>query len=834
MDTLFWLILAITSIWSVLYFRLSLVVSSLIIAAVTLLWTQISDASWLLKSSIWIVLIAASIPLNVLSLRRRLLSGKLLALFRSVMPPMSQTEREAIEAGSVWWDGELFSGKPNWNVLLNTPKPQLSKEEQEFLDGPAEQLCQMLDDWNITHERHDLPPEIWQFIKAKGFFGMIIPKRYDGLEFSALAHSSVVVKIASRSITAAVTVMVPNSLGPAELILHYGTDEQKEHYLQRLARGKEIPCFALTSPEAGSDAAAMTDTGIVCQRDFNGEKDVLGILLNWEKRYITLGPVATVLGLAFKLYDPDHMLGDTTELGITCALIPTTTKGVEIGARHYPLDSAFLNGPNSGKDVFIPVDWIIGGQSQAGKGWRMLMESLAVGRSISLPALSTGAAKLVSRATGAYARVRTQFKLPIGKFEGIEEILARIAGATYMMSATRTFTTAAVDMGEKPSVISAIVKYNMTEWMRILINDGMDIHGGSGICLGPRNVLGRAYQTLPVSITVEGANILTRSLIIFGQGAIRCHPYVLKEMEAANETNEHKAVVDFDRALFGHIGFALSNAARALFLGLTKAKFVKAPVNNQASYYYRQLTRFSSAFAIVADVSMLILGGELKRKEKLSGRLADVLSHMYLTSATLKRFEDQGQPAEDLPLLRWACENSLREMQQSLDRFLINFPNRIAARLLRSLVFPLGKSYTGPTDALGKKAASILLNRSDTRDRLTKGIYVPKDYASNSNDPVGRLEYALRCIITAEPVERKLHAAQKIGTIVGDDKQSLLDNALKEKILNQDDVEVIIKADKARQAAISVDEFDADYFISQTNKQPSTANENTETTKECA
>ncbi len=753
----------------------------------------------------------------------------MLDLFRSVMPPMSQTEREALEAGTVWWDGELFSGAPNWNTLLNTPKPQLSKEEQDFLDGPTEQLCQMLDDWNITHERRDLPPETWQFIKDNGFFGMIIPKRYGGLEFSALAHSSVVTKIASRSVTAAVTVMVPNSLGPAELILHYGSDEQKDHYLQRLAKGKEIPCFALTSADAGSDAAAMTDSGIVCRQEFNGKKDVLGILLNWEKRYITLGPVATVLGLAFKLYDPDNLLGDTEELGITCALIPTDTKGVEIGARHFPLDSAFLNGPNRGKDVFIPMDWVIGGQSQVGKGWRMLMESLAVGRSISLPALSIGAAKLVCRATGAYARIRTQFKLPIGKFEGIEEVLARIAGTTYMMCATRTLTTSAVDMGEKPSVISAIVKYNMTEWMRTLVNDGMDIHGGSGICLGPRNVLGRAYQTLPVSITVEGANILTRSLIIFGQGAIRCHPYVLKEMEAATETNNSKAVADFDRALFAHIGFAMSNAARALFLGLTKAKFVKAPVNNQAAYYYKQLTRNSSAFALVADVAMLVLGGELKRKEKLSGRLADILSHMYMTSATLKRFEDQGHPAEDLPMLRWACENSLREMQQSFDKILINFPNRVVARILRSLIFPLGKSYTGPTDALGKKAASILLNRSETRDRLTKGIYIPTDYVPNSNDPMGRLEYALRCIITAEPLERKLVAAQKIGTVVGNDKQSLLDSALKEKVLSQDDIEVIIKADKARQSAIMVDEFDAEYF-----NQSNTANENPEATKECA
>jgi acyl-CoA dehydrogenase len=691
---------------------------------------------------------------------------------------------------------------------LHSPVSQLSTEEKAFIDGPVEELCHMLDDWQITQQDCDLSPEVWQFIKDNGFFGMIIPKQYGGLEFSALAHSTVVMKVASRSITAAVTIMVPNSLGPAELLLRYGTDEQKDHYLERLARGIEVPCFALTSPEAGSDAAAMTDTGIVCKGEFNGDKDVLGIRLNWEKRYITLGPVATVLGLAFKLYDPDHLLGEDEELGITCALIPTDTPGIEIGNRHYPMNAAFQNGPNRGKDVFIPIDWIIGGRERAGQGWRMLMECLAAGRSISLPALSTGAGKLVSCATGAYARVRKQFKTPIGKFEGVAEALARIGGTTYMMDAARTLTATAIDNEESPSVISAIVKYNLTEAMRDVVNDAMDIHGGSGICIGPRNILGRVYQSIPISITVEGANILTRSLIIFGQGAIRCHPYILREMEAAKNSDTEKASHDFDRAFFGHVGFTISNALRSLWLGLTKARLVTAPVSDDSACYYRHLTRFSSAFAFVSDIAMLILGGDLKRREKLSGRLADVLSHLYLTSATLKHYHDQGQQVEDLSLLRWWCETSLRAMQQSLDRFLINFPNRPVAWLLRQIVFPLGKDFKGPSDALGQQVANILLTPSAARNRLTSGLFLPIGGESKTKEPLGRLEYAMQSMIDAAGAEKKLQAAIKSGAITAYAREQQIEQAVTQNIIDATEANTLREADQAQQEALKVDDFD--------------------------
>jgi acyl-CoA dehydrogenase len=605
-------------------------------------------------------------------LRRKLVSDPFLHLARKLMPQISETEREALEAGTVWWDAELFSGHPNWKKLLATPAPTLTSEEQAFLDGPVEELCRMVDDWSINAELHDLPEGVWRFIKDHGFFGMIIPKKYGGLGFSALAHSSVVMKVASRSIAAAVTVMVPNSLGPGELLLHYGTDEQKNYYLPRLARGEEIPCFGLTSPEAGSDAASMTDTGVVC-RGSSGKKDVLGIRLNWEKRYITLGPVATVLGLAFKLYDPDRLIGNREEVGITVALIQTDLPGITIGRRHYPSNINFQNGPNSGHDVFIPLDCIVGGAARAGHGWRMLMECLAAGRSISLPALATGAGKLASRATGAYARIRKQFHLPIGRFEGIEEALARIAGYTYLMDAARVMTGGAVDQGEKPSVISAIVKYHLTEVMRRVVNDAMDVQGGSAICMGPRNFLAHVYETVPISITVEGANILTRSLIIYGQGAIRCHPFVLKEIRAAADPDPVRASKDFDRVLFAHIGFILGNAVRAFFHGLTGARFASVPVRGPSHRYYQHLTRMSACLAFASDIAMLTLGSTLKRREKLSARLGDVLSYLYLASAVLKRFEDQGRPPEDLPLLQWACEKSLYRIQGSFAELIYNF-----------------------------------------------------------------------------------------------------------------------------------------------------------------
>ncbi|HWN30741.1 MAG TPA: acyl-CoA dehydrogenase, partial [Burkholderiales bacterium] len=728
MTTLIWILVALALAWGMAYHRVpgwAWSAGSLALAVLT-----ISTAP-LLSALLWTAF-AISLALNLSSTRSRLVSEPLLHWFKKALPQVSQTEREALDAGTVWWDGDLFSGKPDWRKLLAVPKPQLTTEEQVFLDGPVEQLCAMLDEWRITHELYDLPPEVWQFIKDQGFLGMIIPRQYGGKGFSALAHSAVITKLASRSGTATVSVMVPNSLGPAELLLHYGTEEQKNHYLPRLARGQEIPCFALTGPEAGSDAGSIPDYGIVCRSEFHGEQDVLGMRVTWEKRYITLGPVATLLGLAFKLYDPDGLLGGNEEIGITLALIPTGTPGVNIGRRHFPLNAAFQNGPNSGKDVFIPMDWIIGGVERAGHGWRMLMNCLAAGRAISLPASSSGMAKLAARATGAYSRVRVQFKTPIGKFEGVEEALARIGGNTYMMDAARVMTAGAVDLGEKPSVISAIVKYHITERGRQVINDAMDVHGGKGICMGPGNYLARAYQQLPVGITVEGANILTRSMIIFGQGAIRCHPYVLKEIASANEADDEKALREFDAALFGHMRFTLSNAARTLFLGLTGARLARAPVAADTARYYRQLTRLSSAFALLADVAMLVLGGALKRKEKLSARLGDVLSLLYLSSAVLKRYEDEGRQRADLPLLHWSLQDALWRMQGALDGILENFPSRVMAWLLRRAVFPLGRTFSPPSDELGRQVSSLLLAPSATRDRLTAGIYVPV----NEADPV--------------------------------------------------------------------------------------------------
>ncbi len=741
-------------------------------------------------------------------LRRALISNRVLKIFRKILPQVSQTEQEALDAGTVWWDGDLFSGKPDWNKLLAYPKPQLSAEEQAFLAGPAEQLCAMLDEWHITRELNDLPPEVWQFIKHNGFFGMIIPKQYGGHGFSALAHSAVVMKIGSRSGTAAVTVMVPNSLGPAELLLHYGTEEQKNHYLPHLAKGLEVPCFALTGPSAGSDAGSIPDSGIVCRGEFNGQQGVLGMRVTWEKRYITLGPVATLLGLAFKLHDPDGLLGAEKDLGITLALIPTNTPGVIIGRRHFPLDAAFQNGPNSGKDVFIPMEWVIGGREGVGYGWRMLMNCLAAGRSISLPATATGAAKLAARTSGAYGRVRVQFNTPIGRFEGVEEALARIGGNTYMMDAARVMTAGAVDLGEKPSVISAIVKYHLTERSRQAINDAMDVHGGKGICMGPSNYLARTYQQIPVGITVEGANILTRSMMIFGQGAIRCHPYVLKEIHAANDSDAVRAALEFDQTLMGHVAFSAGNSLRSLLHGLTGASLADAPSNAapEIQHYYRQLSRFSAAFALVADISMLTLGGALKRKEKLSARLGDMLSLLYLCSATLKRFEDDGRPAADLPLLHWSIQDALYHLQQAFDGLLDNFPSRIAAWMLRLLVFPLGKPYSPPSDDLGHKVATLLLEPGEARDRLTAGIYAP----TSADEPLGVLEQALQCAVVCEMAEAKVRAAVKVGLISaqGDEKIAA---ALQRGIITTVEAESLENMKSLRRSVIMVDDFPADF-----------------------
>jgi acyl-CoA dehydrogenase len=765
--------------------------------------TEFGFATSVVLGSVFVVVAAL---LNVPWLRRKVFTDRVLAIYRRILPDMSQTEKEAIDAGTVWWDADLFSGRPDWDKLLAVRAPRLSPEEKAFVDGPVEELCALCNDWQISHELQDLPPHVWQYIKDKGFLGMIIPKKYGGLGFSALAHSAVVMKLSTRSSAAAISVMVPNSLGPAELLLHFGTEEQKNYYLPRLAKGLEIPCFALTNPEAGSDAAAIPDFGIVCKGIWQG-KEVLGMRVTWDKRYITLGPVATLLGLAFRLYDPEHLLGDKEDLGITCALVPTSTPGVNIGRRHMPLNAVFQNGPNSGKDVFMPLDWIIGGREYAGKGWMMLMGCLAAGRAISLPTSSVGGVKALTRFTGAYARVRSQFKTPIGKLEGVEEALGRIAAHCYMMDATRIMTAGAVDMGEKPAVLSAIAKYHMTERARTAVNDAMDIHGGKGICLGPNNWIGRGYQMTPIAITVEGANILTRTLIIFGQGAIRAHPYVLREMRAAKEMSGGAASREFDAALTSHIGHVIRNGVRAFVYGLTHAAVAPVPrgASPEISHYYRHVSRLSAAFAFLADVSMLAMGGALKRKEKISGRLGDVLSMMYLVSATLKHYEDQ-RVREDLPLVRWSVRDALYHAQQAIDQVLSNFPVKALATLLRFTIFPLGMPWRPPLDSRNRECAQIALEPGTARDRLTAGMYVPR-----GDDATGILEQAFVASVACEPIETKLRKAVKKGKLVLAQGVDLAAVARDKGLITAEEYAQWTRKEALRRQVIHVDDFPQDF-----------------------
>jgi acyl-CoA dehydrogenase len=794
-------LIAVATIWALAYFQAKLPVWTVVLALLTGIWTVFDHPGTKVFLGVWILFLLVAITVNVPALRIFLISKRFYLLFRQLLPSLSRTEREALEAGTVWWDGALFKGNPDWEKLLSQPVPHLSLDEEEFLAGPVEDLCRMLDDWQIVAKLCDLPPEVWRFIKEKRFFGMIIPKDYGGLGFSALAHSQVIVKIASRSVTCAVSVMVPNSLGPAELLLRYGTKEQREYYLPRLARGEEVPCFALTGPEAGSDAASIPDTGVVCRGIFEGE-EIIGIRLNWEKRYITLGPVATVIGLAFRLFDPEHLTGPNENPGITLALIPVNTPGITIGSRHSPLGIPFQNGPNLGKDVFIPFDWIIGGKSGAGQGWRMLMEGLAAGRSISLPALSTGGGKLVCRVAGDFARVRRQFRLPIGRFEGVEEALARIAGNTYLMDAARTMTCGAVDQGERPSLISAIVKYHSTERLRKIVNDGMDVLGGNGISLGPRNLLGHVYQSVPIGITVEGANILTRSMIIFGQGLIRCHPFILKEMRAVTNPDEEAGLAEFDQLLAAHAGFTINNAARSLFLGLTGGYPAKAP-SGPAHRYFQETTRLAAAFALTTDIALLSLGGALKRRERISGRLADIFSHLYLISALLKQFEDRERPMDELPLLQWGCAECFRNIREGFDLIFQNLPVRPLAWLMRLFVFPLGRHFWGPDDLVSHRVAAILLEPSAVRDRLTAGMYLPAE----KEEPLGRLEDALRKVIAAEPVEKKLKEAIKDGLLKGGKDAEVLEAGIALGIITGDEANSLFLSWEARQEVIRVDDF---------------------------
>ncbi|KAA9129573.1 acyl-CoA dehydrogenase [Marinihelvus fidelis] len=755
-----------------------------------------------------VIALVLGAPLAVLNhtpWRQQWLTAPFLAKYRKMLPDLSDTEVAAMEAGTVGWDGQLFSGAPDWNELLSTPWATLTDEEQAFLDGPVETLCAMIDDWEITHVEADIPERIWDYIKAERFFGMIIPREYGGLGFSAMAHRAVLQKVSTASAVVGATVAVPNSLGPGELILHYGTDKQKTHYLPRLARGEEIPCFGLTTPSAGSDATSIADYGIVCEREVDGKK-VLGMRLTFDKRYITLAPVATVIGLAFRLYDPDGLLGDTEDLGISLALVPRDTEGMDIGRRHFPLNVPFQNGPIRGQDVFVPLDALIGGSAMAGKGWKMLVEALSVGRGITLPSSSTGGAKICALATGAYARIRRQFNLPIGRFEGVEEALARIAGKTYMISAMSRMTASAVDRGERPSVPSAIAKYHATEGSREIITDAMDIHGGKGIILGPRNYLGRGWQGSPIWITVEGANILTRNMMIFGQGAIRCHPYVLKEMQAARLDDDRQRLNEFDRLLWAHVGFSIRNAVRSVLLGLSFGRLAGAPERRDARLagYYRRLSRYSSALAFCADLAMLTLGGKLKQKERLSARLGDVLSHLYMGSAVLYRFEAEGRPHADLPLVAWVMHHGAHEMQKALGGFADNFPNRWIAALVRLVVFPLGRWERAPGDRLSHRAAQLLLSPSEVRDRLTRGIYIP----DSTDNPIGLMEHALPQVIAAEPIERKLQKAVKAGEVDGLQFADRLADAVEKGVLSETEARTLAQVQTMVAEIIAVDDFD--------------------------
>ncbi len=746
--------------------------------------------------------LAAAGVFGITFVRRHLISAPLMRLAAKALPKMSDTERIALEAGTVWWDGDLFSGRPDWQKLLDFRPRPLTEAERAFLEGPTEELCAMIDDWQIAQLR-DLPSEVWEFLKQRRFFGMIIPKEYGGLGFSAIAHSAVVTKISSRSVAVAVTVMVPNSLGPGELLLHYGTEEQKRRYLPGLASGEEIPCFALTEPETGSDAAATKSTGVICRGEFAGE-EVLGIRLNWRKRYITLAPIATVIGLAFRFYDPDGLVGDVPDLGITCALIPPDLAGIEIGDCHDPMGVPFSNGPIFGKDVFVPLSFIIGGHDGIGKGWKMLMESLAAGRSVSLPSLSVGAAQLATRVVGAYATVREQFNMPIGRFEGIEEPLARIGGYTYLMDAARTLTCGAVDAGEKPAVLSAIVKAYLTQGMRTIIADAMDIRAGAAICRGPKNILGRGFVGVPISITVEGANILTRSLIIFGQGVIRSHPYVLGEMEAIGTGD----LIRFDSALFGHLNFISRNAVSALLLGLSGGRLAAAPPGGPEKAYFHKLSQLSAAFALVADAALAVLGGGLKRREKISGRLADALAWMYLASATLKRFHDQGRPERDLVLVQWSCSLALFKIQTALLGVLDNFPNAPVAWLVRLLIFPLGPRLRSPSDALGAKVARGLLEGGEMRRHLTSDIYSPPP----NEDGLGKLEAALAKVILALPGKTKLKEALRQGSLRRTTGDQLIEDGLAAGVIDAEEARLLKEAEEIRDEVIQVDVFDPETY----------------------
>lgn len=740
-------------------------------------------------------------------------SRPLLRWVRSRLPKLSSTEEEALKSGSVDWDGELFSGKPQWSKLLDARPAHLTSEEQAFLDGPVEELCAMLDDWKITHEHYDLPDKAWKFIRENGFFGLVIPKEDGGMGFSNTAHSEIVMKISTRSVSAAVTVMVPNSLGPGELLMHYGTDEQKKYYLPKLAGGEEIPCFALTSPVAGSDAGAIPDKGIVCKGEWKGE-EVLGLKVTWNKRYITLAPVATLIGLAIKVYDPENLLGENADIGVTCVLVPRETEGVHAGARHLPMNTVFMNGPTWGTEVFIPMDQVIGGQEMLGKGWTMLLECLSIGRSISLPALGTGAGKVASLATGSYAYTREQFGRSISQFEGVQEALEPIAGYTYMMDAARLLTSGMLDRGVRPAVPSALLKYRNTDLMRIVINHAMDVVAGRGVITGPRNFMARAYQAVPIGITVEGANILTRSLMVFGQGAIRCHPFIVEEIAAAGMEDEDQAAKKFDGIFYRHLAHTTRNALRALVLGITGGLLESVPRQGDIKSSYRQLARFSAGFALMTDVTLLSVGGGLKAKQRLSGRMADSLVQMYYASAVIKQWHEEGYPDDQRPLVDWCLQTCLRDLQHSMREAIINFPVPALRWPLRLLVFPLGATgLNGPDDKLGTRVAASIVEDTPLRQRISRGAYTNMD----PDDSLGRVLNAYKLANETADMRSRLHDAIRnrdeddldgIALLMGHERKQLVDWACAEGIVKADECDKLQEALTALYDVIRVDAFD--------------------------
>ena len=792
------LLLVLAALWALAYFGVPL-----------WLWAMLSLAGYMVLMLIsvhaGVILVVAGLPVVALLLlvirpiRRVLFTRHAFAMLGRKLPPISETERVAIEAGECWWEAQLFRGRPDWKQLTDFQYTDLSAEERSFLDGECQTLCAMVDDWKIDFETRDLPREVWDFLRQRHFFAMLIKKEYGGLEFSSVAQSAVVTKLATKSIALAVTVMVPNSLGPGELLQRYGTEEQRNRWLPSLAKGSEIPCFGLTGLEAGSDATAMPDIGVVGHGEFEGRR-VLGIRLSFSKRWITLAPVATVVGLAFKLRDPDGLLGDParTDYGITCALVPAGHPGVKIGSRHYP-GVAFMNGPVSGRDVFIPVEWIIGGPKMAGQGWRMLVECLSAGRGISLPALATAAAQSAYRVTGAYSRIRRQFKVAIGHFEGVQEATGRIGGLTYTLEAMRVMTASAVDHCT-PSVVTALAKYHMTEMMRQVVQDAMDVFGGRGVQQGPRNPIAPAYKAVPVAITVEGANILTRSLMIFGQGALRSHQYLLGEMEAVRAGDLRK----FDHLLWAHLGTTINRAVRAFTFGLSGATLARAPVRGAAGRYFRQLERMSAALNFATDAALAVLGGNLKRRERLSARLGDVLSQLYIASCVLKYYLAHGEKNDDLPHVRWALDHALAEAGRAFDGFLRNFPNRTVATLMRWIIFPLGIPYRPVADELNSQVAAMIMEHTALRDRLCHLVYVG-DFAT---DPVGRIEKAFRLLCEVEPAYLRfyrweLRESQPAATI-----EERVASAVGDGIIDEREAAKVMAYEIARYDALQTDDFD--------------------------